>query len=259
MIRSTLFNLIFYAFTFCVALTCWIIAKVSTREALWTTLNFWGRTTVWLLRVILGARVEVRGLDRIDRSRPQVIVSKHQSELDIVMLGALMRDVSAVAMEELTRLPFFGAILNKLDIVMVAVDSGRQGRTQQAVDGALRMKAEGRSMVIYPEGELMRLGARERYRQGAGHIYHAMQVEAVPVAISLGVVWPQRRWRKTPGSVGIIEFMEPIAPGLSVADFMAEVEHRIETRSMELVAETAPPAMLAQARALHERGANNAD
>jgi 1-acyl-sn-glycerol-3-phosphate acyltransferase len=224
---------------------------------MWRVLNVWGRGSLWLVRRVLDSRVEVRGWQHVDLSRPQVFVSKHQSELDIVMLGALMRDISAIAMQELERTPFFGAILRKLDVVMISVEQGPQGRTQQAVEGARQMKAQGRSMFIYPEGELMNLGARERYRRGAGHIYDAMGVEAVPVAVSLGVIWPQRRWRKHPGTTGAIEFMEPIPPGLPPEEFMVEVEHRIETRTMELIEEHASGERLAEARDRYRRGANN--
>jgi 1-acyl-sn-glycerol-3-phosphate acyltransferase len=257
LIRSTIFNLLFYPFTFLVALACWLLAHVSTRAAMWRVLNVWGRGTVRLVRWVLGSRIEVRGWEHVDPSRPQVFVSKHQSELDIVMLGALMNDISAIAMKELERTPFFGTILRKLDVVLIAVDDGPQGRTEQAIEGARRMRAQGRSMMIYPEGELMKLGARERYRRGAAHIYGAMGVEAVPVAVSLGVIWPRRYWRKFSGVTGAIEFMEPIPPGMPPDEFLAEVECRIEKRTMELIEEHASGIRLEAARERHRRGATN--
>ena len=257
MIRSTIFNLIFYAYSFTMALTCWAIAKVSTRRAMWYGLRLWGRGVLVLMRLILGARVEVRGAHHLKEGKAQLIVSKHQSELDIVMLTAAMWDVTAIAMKELEKLPFFGTILRKLECVIVAVDAGPQGRTAQAIEGALRIRGQKRGLVVYPEGELMKLGAQERYRNGVGRIYEAMEVEAVPVAMSLGVIWPQRRWRKNPGTVGVMEFMEPIPPGLPFEEFMAEAERRIETRTWELIEETAPPDVLAEARKLREAGVNN--
>lgn len=259
MIRSSVFNVLFYTLTFFVAAISWVICKVSTRPVLWRLMNAWGWIVVWMARIILGARIEVRGLEHLDLSRPQLIVSKHQSELDIVMLAYLMHNISAVAMEELTKLPFFGAILKKLDVVTIAVDGGPQGRTEQAIAGGKRMKAEGRSMVIYPEGELMKLGARERYRRGAYHMYAAMDVEALPVAVSLGVVWPQRRWRKNTGLTGVMEFLEPIAPGLPLEAFMEEIERRIEDGSMDLLREHAPAEMLEQAERRYTLRLNNMD
>ena len=50
MIRSTAFNLVFYAFTFVVALIAWALAKVSTAERIWRVIHFWGWATVWLVR-----------------------------------------------------------------------------------------------------------------------------------------------------------------------------------------------------------------
>ena len=138
MIRSSIFNLIFYTFTFFVAMTVWLLTFVAGRRTIWYVLRFWGRTTVVMVRVILGSKVEVRGREHLNPNKAQVIVAKHQSELDIVMLAVLMWDISAVAMEELTKLPFFGRLMRTMDIVLIAVDSGPQGRTQQAIDGAKR-------------------------------------------------------------------------------------------------------------------------
>jgi 1-acyl-sn-glycerol-3-phosphate acyltransferase len=257
MIRSSIFNVLFYSFSFVMALVCWVIAKVSTRHAMWYALRFWGKGVVFLLRWVMGSRVEVRNAHHMKPGEAQLIVSKHQSELDIVMLTAAMWDVTAIAMKELEKLPFFGTILRKLECVIVAVDAGPQGRTEQAVVGALRVREQRRGLVVYPEGELMMVGARERYRRGVGRIYEAVGVEAVPVAMSLGVVWPQRRWRKNPGTLGIMEFLEPIPPGLPFEEFMAEIERRIEARSMELIEETAPPHIVEEARDRFARGINN--
>lgn len=257
MIRSTIFNVLFYVFSFVIALTCWAVAKVSTRKAMWYVLHFWGQGVLVLLRVVMGSRIEVRGAHHVKQGTPQLIVSKHQSELDIVMLAGAMWDVAAIAMKELEKLPFFGTILRKIDCVIVSVDSGPQGRTEQAIAGAKRIRDQGRSLVVYPEGELMKLGARERYRNGIGRIYEAVGVEAVPVAVSLGVVWPQRQWRKNAGVVGVMEYLDPIPPGLSFEEFMSRIEDRIETRTWELIEETAPPAVLEEARDRHVRGVNN--
>jgi len=256
-VRVLIFNLFFYGFTFSLAMACYGLAKLSTRAAVQRACGFWGRTVRGAVHVVLKGEIEVRGRHRLPEGGPQLLVAKHQSELDIVMLGVLFPNAGAVAMQELTRYPFFGPILKKLDMVMVAVDRGRQGRTQQAVEGALRIQAEGRPMIIYPEGELMELGAKERYRRGVGHIYKAMGVPAVPVAVSLGVIWPRRKWRKHVGKRAAYEFLEPIPPGLEMEDFMAEIECRIEEGTMRLIREHASGPELAAAEDRYARGVNN--
>ncbi|MEM1384601.1 MAG: lysophospholipid acyltransferase family protein [Pseudomonadota bacterium] len=255
--RSLLFNVFFYGFTFVIAFISYGLAKLSRKERMWPVLRFWGRAVLWALRLFLGGRVEIRGREHLETDGPRLLVSKHQSELDIVMLGLLFPDTGAVAMQELERYPFFGAVLRALDLVLISVDQGPQGRTQQAIDGARRIIGQGRPMIIYPEGELMALGAKERYRKGAGHIYCALGIPAIPVASSHGVIWPKREWTKHANKTAAIEFLEPIQPGLDLDSFMATVEERIETNTMRLIREHASGPALEAAEDRHLRGASN--
>ena len=168
--RALLFNLFFYAFTFVIALVCYVIARTSTKARLWWVTGFWGRTLVGAVRLILDAKVELRGLENLPTDGAKLVICKHQSELDIILLASVVPQFSAVAMQKLERYPLFGPILRELDMVLVAVDGARQGRTAEVIDGALRMKADSRPMVIFPEAELMSLGAKERYRKGSGRM-----------------------------------------------------------------------------------------
>ena len=168
MIRSSIFNVLFYSFSFIMTLVCWVIAKVSTRRAMWYALRFWGRGVVFMLRTVMGSRVEVRNGHHMKPGEAQLIVSKHQSELDIVMLTAAMWDVTAIAMKELEKLPFFGTILRKLECVIVAVDAGPQGRTAQAVEGALRVREQRRGLVVYPERPRALSSGRGPHLRGGG-------------------------------------------------------------------------------------------
>jgi len=257
--RSLLFNTFLYGFTFLMAGTCYIFARFLSRERLWQAVGFWGKTLVGAVRLILDARIELRGLENLPAGGPKLVVCKHQSELDIILLASAVPQFGAVAMQEMERYPFFGPILKKLDLVLVPVSGAPQGRTGKVVEGALRVNAEGRPMFIFPEATLMSLGAKERYRTGAGHLYEAMGVEAVPVASSLGVIWPRREWRKHAHQRAAIEVLAPIPPGLDRETFMAEIEHRIETASIRLIREHAQGDILAAAEDRHARGAANED
>ncbi|MEO1458894.1 MAG: hypothetical protein AAFV49_15250, partial [Pseudomonadota bacterium] len=143
----------------------------------------------------------------------------------------------------------FGTILGKLHLVLVAVDSGPQNRTEQTVEGTRATFEQGRPMIIYPEGELMSLGAKGRYRRGVGHIYTRLDPVVVPVVTSAGVIWPRREWNKTAQASAAIEFLPPIEPGLDFDTFMARIEETIETGTMRLIREHAPADILAEAEA----------
>lgn len=255
--RSLAFNIAFYAFSFLCALAAWVPARLGRPAAVRAILRWWSRRVVDLVRLILGARIEVRGRERLPPGGPQLIVAKHQSELDAILLFSLFPDFGAVVMQELERYPFVGPILSSMEMIAVAVDAGPQGRTAAVVSGATRVLAQGRPVLIYPEGTLMSLGAKERYRTGAARIYAAAGCAVTPVALSLGAVWPRREWRKRPGRTGALEFLDPIPPGLDEAAFMAEVESRIESATMRLIREHAAPEDLAAAEDRFARGAAN--
>lgn len=257
--RSLLFNLFFYGFTFVMAVVCYLLARFSTREMLQQAIGFWGKTIVGALRLILDARIELRGLENLPPDGPKLVACKHQSELDAILLVSVIPHAGAVAMQELEHYPLFGPILRRLGMVLVPVSGERQGRTDAVIEGAKRVNAEGRPMIIFPEAALMSLGAKERYRKGIGHLYQAMEVEAVPVASSLGVIWPRREWKKHAHQSAAIEVLPAIPQGLELDSFMAEVETRIETATMRLIREHAKGEVLAAAEDRHARGVANED
>ena len=259
--RSLVMNVFLFLFTFVCAAGLWTAAKTmaSPRRTMWRILHIWAATMHRAVVLILNAEIEVRGRHRLKPGASQLIVGKHQSELDVILMVRELDDFSAVVMAELEKYPFFPTVLRALDFDLVKVDQGRQGRTRQIVASGLRAKERGRDMVIYPEGELMKLGAKERYRSGVGRLYAAMNVEAVPVAFSVGTIWPRRDWTKHANRRGIMEFMEPIPPGLPFDEFMALIEERVETRTMELIRESAEPDTLAEAEDRYARRAGNDD
>lgn len=254
-----MFNLWFYGFTFLCALAAWALARLGRRRALRRLTAWWARRVLNAVRRILRGRVEARGLERLPRDGPLLLVAKHQSELDAILLLSLFPDMGAVAMQELERYPFVGAIVRGMGLVTVSVERGPQGRTAEVVAGARAVMAEGRPMLIYPEGRLMSLGARDRYRAGAWRIYAETGARAVPVAQSLGAIWPRRERVKRVGRTGAVEFLDPMKPGLTQEAFMAELERRIEAASMVLIREHADGPDLAAAEDRHARRAGNDD
>lgn len=256
-LRVQVFNVWFYAFAFCCALVAWVPARLGRPAATRAVLAWWTRRVCGAVRVILCGTIEVRGRERLPEGGPALIVSKHQSELDAILFFALYPDLGAVVMQELERYPFVGPVLSALDMVAVAVDSGPQGRTAAVIQGVQRLRSAGRPVLIYPEGTLMSLGAKERYRTGAFRIYQALDLPVTPVALSLGAIWPRREWTKQVGRTGALEFLDTLPPGLDEATFMAEIERRIEAATMALIREHADGPALAAAEDRYARGAAN--
>lgn len=257
--RVLIFNILFYAGTFVAALVAWVLAKTAPQSMLRGWIAGWCRVVVALVRLVLGGRVELRGRERLPEGGPQILAPKHQSELDVFVLYAAFPDLTAIIMKELENYPFFGAFIRKLEMITVSVEGGPQGRTRDVVEGASRALGQGRPVMIYPEGTLMSLGARERYKAGVWHIYHATGATVTPVAQCLGAIWPRREWTKRTGRTGVVEFLDPMPPGLDQDAFMAMLEERVETATMALIRETVDGADLAAAEDRFARKARNED
>jgi 1-acyl-sn-glycerol-3-phosphate acyltransferase len=257
--RVLAFNLLFFAGTFFAAFGAWALAHTASQARLRAFIAWWCRVVIAMARLVLNARYEIRGRDRLPPGGPQVMAPKHQSELDVFVLYAQFPDLSAIVMAELEKYPFFGAFIRKLELITVAVESGPQGRTAQVLEGAKAALAQGRPVLIYPEGTLMSLGARERYRAGVWRIYAETGAAVTPVAQCLGCIWPRREWRKRLGGVGVVEFLDAMPPGMEQEAFMTELQRRIEEATMALIREHAAPDDLAAAEDRYARGVANED
>ncbi|MEM7269219.1 MAG: 1-acyl-sn-glycerol-3-phosphate acyltransferase [Pseudomonadota bacterium] len=256
-LRVTIFNLVFYAVTFIWAMYIAGMTYFRSGDTIRAMIRRWCLWTQWWVRTMLGAKIEKLGRENLPTDRPYVVAPKHQSELDVCVIFGEHSDCGAVVMQELADLPFLGKLIQKLDLIPVSVSGGPQGMTDMIRDGAQRVRDQGRPILIYPEGELMALGAKERYKSGVFHIYESTGMPVVPIAQSLGAIWPKREWMKKPRHTGAIQYMEPIEPGLGKDEFMAKLEDAIETGTMNLIRRHATGEELRMAEDRYARGVGN--
>ena len=237
MIRSVAFNLYFYLGTLLVAVTGILLVPIPTPVLLRGLLFHWARAVVWGMRWIGGMKIEFRGLEHLPASGPALLANKHHSESDGILLAARIRGIAFVAMQELFRYPLIGAILYRLQMIRVDTCGGGRERENLA-QFARRACDSGRHIAIYPEGNLMAPGERERYRSGIYYLYRDLGLPVTPVATSVGLLWNRRDWRKKSGRAAI-EFLPAIETGLDKESFMRRIEDVIETASDRLIAEFA--------------------
>ena len=193
---------------------------------LWATLISWG------LKVIVGVRIEIRGLEH----RPAgaaLIAAKHQGMLDIVTPYHMVSQPCFVLKQELMRLPLFGWYCNRLGMIPVDRSAGSTA-LRSLVHGTRERIAQGRQVIIFPEGTRQPIGAAPDYKPGVAALYREMEMPVTPVATNSGACWPPKGFIRYPGLV-VFEFLPPIPPGLKRAAFMAALESAIEQASTALL------------------------
>ena len=104
--------------------------------------------------------------------------------------------------------------------------------------------AEGRPIVIFPEGTRSAPGTKLDYKPGIAALYRQLGVACVPAAVNSGLFWARRGFTRKPGTI-ILEFLEPIPPGLDRKTFMETLETRVEAATARLVGEAGGPTTVA--------------
>jgi 1-acyl-sn-glycerol-3-phosphate acyltransferase len=234
--RSFVFNCLFWSLSAVFALLCYILAWLPWRTALIGGMVAYCRTIRATLRWIAGIKVEYRG--EIPRNQPVIIAAKHQSYADGPMMMAAIGDINFVIGNAIEKFPLINRIVRESGATMV----NTQGNTK--APGALeesirRSQNEGRPVLIYPEGGLSPVGETWRYRKGVYKLYETLDRPVIPAATNMGLRWQQEAWHKSPG-VAVIEFLDPIPPGLPRENFMQSLETAIETRCRALENEGRP-------------------
>jgi 1-acyl-sn-glycerol-3-phosphate acyltransferase len=238
MIRAALYTTAFYiASALFLVLGAWLL--LSPRAWAMKGLELHGRTCVWLLEKIVGTRLEVRGREHLPEDAA-LVACKHQSAWDTFALVPLLRDPAIIMKRELFWVPFYGWFSAKFGMIFVRRESGPAALRRMAQDAAGRAR-QGRHILIFPEGTRREPGAPPAYKPGAVYLYERLGIPCVPVALNSGLYWPRRSFRRHPGTI-VVEFLEPIPPGLPRRIFQKRLEAAIEKASDALVVEAAASA-----------------
>jgi len=137
----------------------------------------WARS---LLRIV-GVKVTVEGLDRIQPGGNYVFVSNHVSYMDIpVVLGNIPENFLFLAKAELFEIPMLGTHLKTAGHVSVPREDPRSAiKTLQHTAALLH---DGRSTLVFPEGGRTATGDLQEFKDGAAFLAIRAQIPVVPMA-----------------------------------------------------------------------------
>jgi 1-acyl-sn-glycerol-3-phosphate acyltransferase len=227
---------IFFLWFACVSTVVGLLALPSLlldRRVIVAVSRNWSRAVLWGLKYIAGLDYEVRGTLP---PKGVLVASKHMSMWDTIALYLLIEDPTVIVKRELLRVPFYGWYVRKAGVIAIDRDAGAQA-LRRMVDGARAAIAADHAILIFPEGHRMAPGAAPDYKPGVAALYAQLGVACVPVALNSGLFWTgPMGFLKKRGRV-VIQFLEPIPPGLRAREFLQTLEARVETATAALVAE----------------------
>ena len=235
-VRSNLFNIMFYAWTTAMVLVFALGLLLPYQVTVWGQRR-WARGVNLLLRWSVGIKVEIRGL----QNRPQggaIIASKHQSAWDTLIWHVILDDPAMVMKKELLSIPIYGWMCRKTRMIAVDREAGAKALRVMLTDAKEAVEL-GRAIVIFPQGTRTAPGvstADMPYQPGVSALYRGLDVPVVPVALNSGLFWPRRQLLRQSGTI-VLEFLEPILPGLPRKEFDDLLQERVESANLALEAE----------------------
>ena len=128
----------------------------------------------------------------------------------VALMFPSFSDGRSFSKAELLRIPLWGAAARAYGLVPVEREQG--ARTLRAMLAAAKDRlAEGRPLVIFPEGTRVPHGHRAELRSGFAGLYKLLGLPVVPVAIDSGPCY-HRTWKR-PGTIHV-KVGDAIPPGL---------------------------------------------
>jgi 1-acyl-sn-glycerol-3-phosphate acyltransferase len=232
-LRSALFYAAFLGQTVILALVVGTDAVLRGRTPFgWAMAQYWGRSSLWLLRTIAGIGTRVEGAGRIPDGAC-IIAAKHMSDWDIFAILPHTLRPAFIAKKELMDIPFFGWAARTFDTIRIDRAMGGDAIPTMMADARAAI-ARGCRIVIFPEGTRKAPFQPPDYRYGIVRMYLELGVPVVPVALDSGLFWGRNSPILWPGTA-TARFLEPIPPGLEAEAFQARLQAAIEAETDRLL------------------------
>jgi 1-acyl-sn-glycerol-3-phosphate acyltransferase len=236
-LRSLAFNVGWYLGTAVIAIVGAPVLLMPRRSVVAWSL-FWIDFCLGWLRLTCRLTHRVGGLENMP-SGPVIFACKHQSSWETLAFSRLFPNSAIVLKRELLFIPVVGWAMGRVGNIAVERGDGAQA-LRSLVRQAEAAIADGRSILIFPEGTRTPVGSQRPYQVGTAALYRQLGVPVVPVALNSGLFWGRRQFIKWPGVIDV-EVLPAIAPGLGREAFMATLRECIEGATARLVGSAERP------------------
>jgi len=180
---------------------------------------------------ICGVTLRLRGTEHIPDG-PCIIAMKHQSIWESLASFSIFQRPVFIMKRELMWIPIFGWVLARLGFIPVKRGSGKMA-LETMIRGARQAVARDNQIIIFPGGTRSAPGSEPAYKSGVSHLYQALQIPCLPVALNSGFLWPRKRFLRPPGVI-TVHILPAIPPGLPPRLMFERVVHDIEVARLRL-------------------------
>lgn len=168
--------------------------------------SFWATLYIWLNPLW---KIDIEGKNKVVQGQSYVIISNHQSLLDIALLYALFLPYKWVTKVENFKIPGIGwiMILNKY----IRVDRNNKETYLQMVNECKNSLRSGSSVLLFPEGTRSRDGIIGEFKTGPFKIAKEANSPILPIIIDgSGKAMPEKGFILTGKQRLKVKILDPI-------------------------------------------------
>jgi 1-acyl-sn-glycerol-3-phosphate acyltransferase len=214
----------FLLITFPLTLLVWLLALPFDKERVLTH-----RMLViesFVLAIIIPVwKLHIEGREKAQKGQTYVIISNHQSILDILLMNCLMYNYKWISKIENFKVPVIGWYLRMADYI--TVDRGDEESKNEMLERSLNSLKKGTSIMIFPEGTRSADNQIGFFKRGAFQLAIQANVPVLPVLVDgSGGILPKHGLTFGPRKKVIIKVLDPVSP----EDFGTEIPDLLSVR-----------------------------
>ena len=141
--------------------------------------SFWASIYIWVMPIW---SVNIVGRQKMNISKNYVIVSNHQSQIDILILYRLFYPFRWISKAEVFHLPFIG--WNMLLNGYIKLKRGDKESVKQMMDQCEKLLKKNISIIMFPEGTRSKSGLLKPFKPGAFILAKKMKKSILPLVIN---------------------------------------------------------------------------
>ncbi|MBL0848873.1 MAG: 1-acyl-sn-glycerol-3-phosphate acyltransferase [Candidatus Liberibacter ctenarytainae] len=235
LIRSLIFNILFFLSIFLVLVIITLTYFVATRKKCLYIAKIWVNIIQLLLKYIVKTRITIEGKDNIPSSGC-IIAIKHQSSWDTFYFFTCIEDPIYILKHTVFYIPLVGLYCLKQGMIGVKRNS-KNLDMKKIINRSQKAMEQNRQLVIYPEGTRRLPGDNPIYKKGISYIYDSLAVPVIPIVVHAGLFWPRRTLKRYPGHFKV-RVLEQIPAGMPRKQFFTVLQENMERESDKLLLET---------------------
>lgn len=224
-LRTRCFELaiLLWSLPFGIAILSYFQIFRSPAQVRWT-LRLWSTGFICAARWIVGVRYNIEGRENIP-DRPAIYICHHQSYWESIAFTVLIPNLNIISKAEAMDIPVFGWGLRHAP--MISVFRSRRGTNLRRIVRESQISiADGRSILLFPEGTRVKPGQTRKFERSLELLYGSCGVDIIPAAHNAGLCWTEGFATKAAGLV-TLRFYPAIAPGSDPKSVARKIERQL--------------------------------